>query len=217
MTDPKTFPPDVKEIHEELSQEVSWLHAQWGLYCELFATSQETLALLNEAAGGFFHLVQKSLFSTVVLGICRLTDSAIQITAKNRNENLSLHRLVLVLDRPEHHALCAEVSKMLEDSQSAWKAMRTLRHKQLAHSDLPTHRGTLPLPPITKNQIDEALAAIASIMNRIDVHFLESETAYGYPIYMGGAPALIRVIRDGLDARKNAVALRRACVPMDEK
>ena len=61
-------------IFAELVQELSHIYLVWGQYKILFGTKESRVDLLNSAAGGFFRLVQDSIWHQVLLSISRLTD-----------------------------------------------------------------------------------------------------------------------------------------------
>src|SRR6266852_7302679 len=72
-----------------LFNEVTILHLYWKEYLELFGTNQKRIDRLNQAAPGFFRMLENELFQTNMLHIARLTDP--QKTAGK--ENLSLRNL----------------------------------------------------------------------------------------------------------------------------
>jgi hypothetical protein len=62
-------------IFSELFQELAYIHRLWGQYKILFGTKESCIDLVNEAAGGFFRIVQDTMWDQVLLAISRLTDN----------------------------------------------------------------------------------------------------------------------------------------------
>src|SRR5262245_32886205 len=56
----------------ELREEVVWAHLKWNEYQELY--SLETIPLLNATAPTFFADLQVTLWESLLLCLCRLTD-----------------------------------------------------------------------------------------------------------------------------------------------
>ena len=63
-------------MYEFLKNEVTWLHARWVVFEQLYNKSPLTLELLNETAPSFFHLLQLLMFDDPQLSLSRLTDPA---------------------------------------------------------------------------------------------------------------------------------------------
>src|SRR6266850_7702074 len=80
---------ELGRIYNALSNELTWLHVKWNLYRQLYAKSQKRLDLLNQAAGNFFGVLQRTLMDDVLVHLGRLTDSP-RIAGR---ENLTIRRL----------------------------------------------------------------------------------------------------------------------------
>jgi hypothetical protein len=79
-----------------LCNEMTLLHLYWKEYVELFGTNQKRIDRLNQAAPGFFRMLQDELFQTNMLHIARLTDPP----KSGGKENLTLRNLPdLVTDK----------------------------------------------------------------------------------------------------------------------
>jgi hypothetical protein len=157
--------PILGPLYRGLCQEVTWLHAKWKQYRILFAESPERIAILNEAAGFFFHVIQDVLWEDVVLHIARLTDRP---TSAGK-DNLTLLRLEgAVSDR----VLSAEIAVLVDQARSATEFARAWRNRRLAHRDLSLAIGTgaTPLPGISRADVESALASIRSTVNKIESH-----------------------------------------------
>lgn len=82
--------------YSALFNEVAILHLYWKEFLELFGTNQKRIDRLNEAAPGFFRMLQDELFQTKIMHIARLTDPP----KSAGKENLTLQNLpTLVNDK----------------------------------------------------------------------------------------------------------------------
>src|SRR5205085_2922820 len=67
------FPPEVRVVFEGLRQEVTFLHANWDAFKQLYGT-EESVAALNQTAPGAFQLIGFLFRREFIMGISRLTD-----------------------------------------------------------------------------------------------------------------------------------------------
>ena len=166
--------PELGTIYNTLRNEVKWAHAKWSQYQQLYVHSPERIALLNKVAGFFFALIQDSLLESVILDLARLTDPP-QSMGK---DNLTLLRLPNKIE--SNPLLKAEVNALVHAALAACESARAWRHRRLAHRDLAlaVASATDPLPSISYNDIEAALAAIRAVLNCLDGHYCDSETHY---------------------------------------
>src|SRR5688572_24669038 len=78
------MPPDVKQVFDELFQEVAWLHAFWKTYCQMY-DDKDNLDVLNDTAPAFFKITEYALRVAMVMGICRLADPVSSVGRDNLN------------------------------------------------------------------------------------------------------------------------------------
>lgn len=188
--------PELGPIYHALTNEVAWLHAKWNQYRQLYAHSAERVALLNDVAGHFFGIVQDVLFEDVLLHLARLTDP-LQSIGK---DNLSLQRLPEAVPNP---AVAADVKALVDAALAACESARAWRNRRLAHRDLALALATSsdPLPGISRAHVESALAAIRAVLNRLEAHYWDSETAYEHFITEGGeADSLVYCLYAGTKA-----------------
>jgi hypothetical protein len=74
------------------------------------------------------------------------------------------------------------------------------RDRHIAHRDLDLLLGrtATPLSKATKEKVDNALASIAALLNRLDLAFFDTTTVYDFIDPVGGCESLLFVLRDGL-------------------
>src|ERR1700737_252900 len=88
---------DELELFKELKSDLTNLHLFWKVYTQLYAHSEQRIALLNETGPLVFHVLQTLLLDEATLAICRLTDP--EATGKRRNHGLPLFFLSVVAQK----------------------------------------------------------------------------------------------------------------------
>ncbi|WP_033472342.1 hypothetical protein [Bordetella bronchiseptica] len=174
----------------ELSRKLIELHIVWQQYRQLFGDGPETVHLLNRTSGLFFKIVQDELWDSVLLGVSRMTDQP-QI---GKRRNLTVQSLpALVGDstlRSEIQALC---DKALTSAAFA----REHRNKRIAHQDHDylSKRSSNPLSGVSRASVEEMLAALRAVLNRLNNHFRDSTVMYEDFVDESGARLLIHKLK----------------------
>ncbi|KUF32819.1 hypothetical protein [Xanthomonas phaseoli] len=184
----------------ELYRKLVELHILWQQYRQLFGDDTGTVHLLNRTAGLFFKIVQDELWDSVLLGVSRMTDP--QATGKKRNLTIqSLPPLItdLVL-RTELQSLC---DKALDSAEFA----REHRNKRIAHQDhnYLSNRGSDPLSGISRALVEQMLAELRAVLNRLEQHFRDSTVMYEDFVDESGARLLVHKLRK-LERLQNGAA-----------
>jgi hypothetical protein len=180
-----------------LWQEVASLHMKWEEYVALFGTTPERVETLNRTAPKYFRMLQDVLFEDMLLHVARLTDAHC-VAGK---ENLTIRRLPdLVQDEVAKKAVAEAVESAVKTSAFA----RDWRNRRIAHHDLDLaiSEPAKPLADASRRQVNEALAAIAKVLNVIDAHFRGSGTYFKVGYGPGGAASLLDVIESGLKSNQ---------------
>ena len=186
----------VAEVYDELRSEATWLHGRWICYRQLFAHSPKRIELLKESAATFFFIIQDVLLDEVQLSLSKLTDRA----KVANHENLSLEQLQARLEAFADPALSETCRALLDKLHLLCKPFRERRHKKLAHLDLAIALCTTaqPLPGVSRQMIDDALAALRDYLNAIEMHFNDSEWGYEHFIMKSDGDSLAATLRAGL-------------------
>lgn len=184
---------DLGELQYELYTQLVWLHYKWHQFRSLFGKDADQIQLLNQSAPLFFRIVQDALFDEVLLHVARLTDPPQSVG----RDNLTVRRLPALIGDPQ---LNAEISALLDVVLTSCDFARKRRNQRLAHIDLLTARGAVPLTPASRRDVEVALKALRDLLNRLDGHFRKAQVGYDYVLDHGGAEALVCCLEDGLKA-----------------
>jgi AbiU2 len=166
--------PDHK-LFAELQQDLIGLHLYWMVYRQLFAKSEQRIALLNETGSLVFYVLQQLLFDETTLAICRLTDPP--TTGQRKNQGLPL----LVEDvKKQNSELAKSMEGDLTQIRKLAEPFRVRRNRAIAHSDLATKLklDAALAPGISREMIEEVLGKIRELMNRYDTAYFDKVTAY---------------------------------------
>jgi hypothetical protein len=174
----------------ELYRELVELHVVWQQYRQLFGEDPESVHLLNRTAGLFFKIVQDELWDSVLLGISRMTDPP----ATAGRKNLTVRSLPdLIADG----SLRAEVRDLCNAALSSAQFAREHRNKRIAHQDhnYLSNRGSSPLSGISRTLVEEMLAALRAVLNRVDRHYRDTTVMYEGFVDDSGARVLIHKLQ----------------------
>ena len=182
------------------SSELSWMHWRWKQFRILFGEKPARLELLNQAAPFFFETVRQSLFEFTLLGIARLVGPPKSVG----KANLSL-QLIPPLCDPN---LRDDVQTLVEKAKRDGAFAVEWRHRHIAHRDLALSLGnnTKLLEIATRDKVENSLATLRNVLNRVEVKYCQATTLYESPTPWD-AESLLCVIRDGLLREKD----RQAC------
>jgi HEPN superfamily AbiU2-like protein len=181
-----------------LWQEVAWLHMKWAESVELFGSIPTRTELLNQAAPAFFHMIQIVLWEDTLLHIARVTDVSTS-GGKNQKANLTIQNLPGLVSDPNTRQI---VAALVETAVSKAKFCRDWRNRHIAHRDLNLALNqSTPLQMASRKLVDEALCAIANVLNEVDGHYMDSSTHFIGGHSIGSAVSLLHVLDDRLRAK----------------
>jgi hypothetical protein len=198
------MPGDLGRLVCELRDEVIWAHIKWSEYKELY--SERSIPLLNEVSPTYFADLQVTIWESLLLGLCRLTDPPLS----GGRPTLTLRRLPDALPDGE---LKLRVRALVEAAQTATQFAREWRNRRLAHTELPPSLSGQPaqsLPMADRPLVENALASIAATMNAVHAHYEGSETYYEGSLNATGGPgAMLFFLKRGLEVEQEEVAALR--------
>jgi len=163
-------------VYVEIDQDVRRVHACWKLFTQLFG-SQESVDILNNAAGFAIRAIQDCLIESVVLRITKLTDPA--QSQGGRFQNLSLAKLIECLPTDAAATLGAPLRVQLQSIKSSTEDIRRFRDKRLAHRNTAyVIKPNQILPGIARKSIDDSLQLIRDFLHEIQRHYGFEGTVY---------------------------------------
>jgi hypothetical protein len=180
-------PPELARVHHVLWADVSLLYQRWTTFTS-FYSDQETVSVLEWAAGGFFALLQRVLLDDLYLGIARLADPP----STGAQNNLVLRSLLLHIP-PTELPLRDKCDAAIADFEEKAQFARPVRHKRLAHRDEAVATGASSVLDylVSREDIESALRSAASVLNKVDSHYEDRTTMYSEFIHLKGADTLI--------------------------
>jgi hypothetical protein len=202
---PASMPADLAEVYNALDHVVVWLYARWNMYRQVFGTSEERINLLNGSAPAFFKVCQEAILADIRMELCRLTDP----TETCGNSNLTLKRLVNLIDPVEHPSLAAKARALLQEVENQCVSFRDWRNRRGGHRDLETalDRHARVLPWTSRQMIEDALQSVSDLMNALLGYFDNGAQKYFAGLDpMGNGNALIGCLEH---ARAYEESLRR--------
>lgn len=196
--------PELGKLFRAVSSELVWTHWSWQQDRTLFGMKPSRIDLMNEAAPLFFQIVHRLLFEDTLLAIARL----IGPPGSGRKSNLTIQRFPVLLVDP---SVRGEVCPLIEKAKASGEFAVQWRNRRLAHRDLELSLGASPqpLPPATRQLVDESLSALRDVLNQIEVRFCRAHTLYADSPMLGDAKALLYVMRDGLLRRREKFERRK--------
>jgi HEPN superfamily AbiU2-like protein len=190
------MPRDLADLHWHLEDELTWLHLAWKEYKTLYATNQKRVDLLNETAPNFFAHFQDLVWRETMLHLCRLTDPPKSVG----KDTLTVRRLPSAIDDAK---LSARVQQEADAAAQATSFARDWRHRRIAHRSLEhvLNPQLKPLARASREDIENALAALRQVMNSVSVHYEGYHHDFeGIIPAFTGAKALIYYLSSGLEA-----------------
>ncbi|MCW2064805.1 UNVERIFIED_ORG: hypothetical protein M2420_000124 [Stenotrophomonas maltophilia] len=174
----------------ELYRKLVELHVLWQQYRQLFGGDPDTVHLLNRTSGLFFKIVQDELWDSVLLGVSRMTDPP----TTGKKKNLTIQSLPPLISDT---GLQGEVQNLCDKSLVAAEFAREHRNKRIAHQDHDylSNRNSDPLNGISRASVEKMLAALRAVLNRLDLHFRDSEFMYEDFVDESGARLLVQKLR----------------------
>jgi hypothetical protein len=182
--------PALGDLHFLLWQELSWLNLTHSEFKQLFAGGNDHIALMNKNGRDFFSLVERLFWHELFLGLCRITDPP----RSAGKDNLTVQRVPsLIADAP----LREGVQLLVDGAVGRTAFARDWRNRQIAHRDLLKSMDPElhPLSPATRQDLDEAMLALARVMNAVELPLLNSTTSFGVIQAERGARELMYHLR----------------------
>lgn len=159
---------EVSEVYHALTEELYSIRTTLTLIRQLYSGDEETVRLLNLAAGAAFAHLKSVLFRDLLLGLARLCDPAEGSTPKNKKptrENCTFERLIRIIEKEGRGDLASRLNKRLgKVINKRSGSFRTIRNKRLGHNDYITKmneiKGGDSMPPVTLSQAGKLIRSM---------------------------------------------------------
>ena len=184
---------ELGSLFAELWHELTSLHLTWSEYRVIFATSPEQLKVANDAASGFFYIVQKIMWEAILLNLARITDPA---QSPGKKKNLTVAALAASVKQE----IRPDVEKLILQATSHTDFARDWRNRYLAHRDLPLALGDSEashLKTASRASVTKALASLGELLNFVDRSYTDSTTRFETNPTNRGAKQLLFVLERG--------------------
>ena len=181
---------ELGRVMHVLDSKLVELHVVWLQYRQIFGTDEETVQLVNRAAGLFFQIIQEQLWDSVLLGISRLTDPA----TTGKSQNLTIHSVPPLI---EHPAVRSTVESLCAAATAEAAFAREHRNKRIAHRDHghATGRSAHSLSGISRAKVELMLKALREVLNACHHHYRDTTVLYENFVDHSGAELLVRRLR----------------------
>ncbi|MEQ7870326.1 hypothetical protein V6R97_06705 [Chromohalobacter salexigens] len=166
----------LQKVFDRIKQELNHIHYRWTLYRQMFGTNPSRIELINKTSSNIFAEFQWLVIDYMVMSLSKLTDRA----RMGGNDNLSYHYLIEKVRASGNKELADELQIELDELTVACEKFRELRNKRVAHNDLVValDEDGSPLPGVSRADIEAALIHARNIMNKVELHFNDSQTLY---------------------------------------
>jgi hypothetical protein len=190
------FPAAIRDIWSGLRSEIMWLHGRWIIYRQLYGTSPSRLEILNTSASTFFNILQFALLHDVQLSLSKIGDRA----GSGSRKNMTLDALKQQLEEVGELQVVAKVTPLLKTYDTSCEKVRNRRNKWIAHFDLQTMLASkvTPLEGPSRAEIETALKALREVMNCVELHYTNSQTAYEHFMMTHDGEALLFMLMRGI-------------------
>ena len=155
---------NIESVFKCVNRFVVQFSFRWALYCQLFDSGPDNIALLNASGAEVFSLCQKLMVDDAIMALSRLTDPP--SSGKERDNASIPHLLNLAaphLDKSTNDELQATLVQLRKLLQNALAH----RSKALAHADLRHAVQTKALPPVRYDELEGAMEECRRIMRKL--------------------------------------------------
>jgi hypothetical protein len=184
-------------LYDSLYNEVIWIKHKWIEYRELYGTNETRIELMNYSAPWLFFIIQKVLFEDILLGLSKITDPP----GTGKDETTTLR----VIPQFIHDAnLKNNVQRCLTTIISHTDFCRDWRNRVIAHKDRKLtldDPNSKPLQTANRLKVQDAITSIENLINVIEQHYFNSQTAFHFLDSDRGALSLLELLNDGVKFR----------------
>lgn len=190
---------DFGDLFKDIENDLYSLRVHWRIYTALFGTNSERVELLNQISGSTNYFIEKALFETAMLSLCRLTDPPSSMRGKLKN--ITVQRVPEFVQNPDQGASIKRiVKKAVSDAEFA----RGWRNKRLAHSDEDARRGVVQVAAASRASMEASIESIAEVIRWVGAELMDT-TIITHPIssFAGDEVAFLETLYLGNRSRNS--------------
>jgi hypothetical protein len=176
------MPLTLEQIFEYVNQSVVQLSFRWKIYCELFDSGPDNIAVLNASGAEVFCLFQKLALDDAILALSRLTDPA--SCGKNK-DNANINYLLKNAAPSLAQDINTELQAIFECLEKHVQNLSVHRDKALAHTDLQHALQLETLPPVLYDELESAMKECRNLMSKLGQSLFTRTYCYEVTIPFG--------------------------------
>lgn len=178
------MPAALESVFECVNDSVIQISFRWKIYCQLFDSGSDNIALLNASGAEVFKLFQRLALDDLMLALSRLTDPA--YSGRNKSdENASIKYLLQEAAASLDQNTLAQLHGSFERLENYVRDVRVHRNKALAHPDL--HHLLQPdaLPRVLYDDLEGAMKECRYLMSTLGKSLFARTCSYDLIIPFG--------------------------------
>ncbi|AWZ20148.1 Hypothetical protein RAK1035_1437 [Roseovarius sp. AK1035] len=162
--------PDFGPLFRHIETDLYSLRTLWRIYVSFFGTSKERVELLNKTSGLTAFVLEKTLFESALMALCRMTDPPNARGGKNTNTTIRRFSSFLT-----DHAAKESLENLITDAVEAVRFARSWRDKKIAHSDYDVRVKQATLDHASQRKVSDAIDAIAAVVRWVGHECLNTD------------------------------------------
>ncbi|MDF1717017.1 MAG: hypothetical protein P1U75_10180 [Antarcticimicrobium sp.] len=163
------FGPDFGTDLFNLQNSYFNIAVQWRFYKSLFGVNQQRIDLLNKVSGIFFREVERTLFESVITGLCRITDPIETGRGNGARKNLTFRVLEKHIENSDMSIFEEFMARFDEGATFA----RDWRNRKLSHLDYDVARGGATLETASRAKVQELIDCLGELLQWIHQEYLD--------------------------------------------
>jgi hypothetical protein len=169
-----------------------------------FCGNDEDVALMQDILPFPFRIIRKALLLSMTMEIGKLMDKDETTIRKTTLVNLSLRRLVKLLNPHCPDLLKSRLGTMLDELETLYEPIGLWRDKRFGHSDkeMVLGLGPKPFPDVEQQRFEQVLALMRDLLKAVHTHFNGADEPMYFPEPTGDADRLLDYIRTGHNAKQ---------------
>ncbi len=184
----------LKSVFERAKEELTHLNYRWVMYVQLFGENSHRIELINKTSSNLLMEFQWLVIDNMILSLSKFTDPAKMCG----NFNLSFPYLAQEIEKNDTNNIVPQLEEILTELKESVKNFREIRNKRIAHTDLAVSLDSedSPLPGVSRADVKLALKLAGDFLNKIELTYFNSQTAYSMvilPLTNDGRSLLIRL------------------------